>query len=51
MPPHWADRPLCVLPVVYRPWDSVRLRHLDDWLTSWLPCSVFSAVISTKTCP
>ena len=38
-----GQRPLCVLPVVYRIWASVRLRHLDDWLWSWLPCSVFSA--------
>ena len=33
---------LCVLPIVYRLWASVRLRHLDDWLKSWLLCSVFS---------
>ena len=38
-----GQRPLCVLPVVYRIWASVRLRHLDDWLRSWLPPSVFSA--------
>ena len=31
------------LPVVYRIWASVRLRHLDGWLRSWLPPSVFSA--------
>ena len=37
-----GQRPLCVLPVVYRIWASVRL-HLDDWLKSWLPLSVFSA--------
>ena len=38
-----GQRPLCVLPVVYRIWASVKLRHLDDWLRSWLPLSVFSA--------
>ena len=38
-----GQRPLCVLPVVYRLWASVKLRHLDDWLRSWLPSSVFSA--------
>ena len=38
-----GQRPLCVLPVVYRIWASVRLRHLDSWLRSWLPLSVFSA--------
>ena len=32
-----GQRPLCVLPVVYRIWASVRLRHLDGWLRSWLP--------------
>ena len=32
-----------MLPVVYRIWASVRLRHLDSWLRSWLPLSVFSA--------
>ena len=31
------------LPVVCRIWASVKLRHLDDWLRSWLPLSVFSA--------
>ena len=38
-----GQRPLCVLPVVYRVWASVRLRHLDGWLRFWLPLSVFSA--------
>ena len=32
-----------MLPVVYRIWVSVRLRHLDSWLRSGLPLSVFSA--------
>ena len=27
-----GQRPLCVLPAVYRIWASVRLRHLDSWL-------------------
>ena len=39
----FGQRPLCVLSVVYRIWASVRLRHLDSWLRSWLPSSVFSA--------
>ena len=38
-----GQRPLSVLPVVYRIWASVRLRHLNGWLRSWLPLSVFSA--------
>ena len=38
-----GQRPLCVLPVVYRLWASARLRHLEDWLRSWLPSSVYSA--------
>ena len=38
-----GQRPLCVLPLVYRIWASVRLRHLDSWLRSWLPLSVFRA--------
>ena len=38
-----GQRPLCVLPVVYRLWASVRLAHLKDWFYSWVPDSVFSA--------
>ena len=38
-----GQRPLCVLPVVYRLWASVRLLHLESWLKSWVPQSVFSA--------
>ena len=38
-----GQRPLCVLPVVYRVWASVRRRHLQDWFYSWVPSSVFSA--------
>ena len=38
-----GQRPLCVLAVVYRLWASVRLAHLKDWFSSWVPDSVFSA--------
>ena len=38
-----GQRPLCVLPVVYRLWASVRLLHLEGWFKSWVPESVFSA--------
>ena len=38
-----GQRPLCVLPVVYRLWASVRLAHLKEWFYSWDPDSVFSA--------
>ena len=38
-----GQRPLCVLPVVYRLWASVRLAHLKEWFCSWVPDSVFSA--------
>ena len=38
-----GQRPLCVLPVVYRLGASVRLAHLKDWFSSWVPDSVFSA--------
>ena len=38
-----GQRPLCVLPVVYRLWASVRLAHLKDWFCSWVPDSVLSA--------
>ena len=31
------------MPVVYRLWASVRLAHLKDWFSSWVPDSVFSA--------
>ena len=40
--PPW-QRPLCVLPVIYRLWASVRLSHLEGWFKSWVPHSVFSA--------
>ena len=38
-----GQRPLCVLPVVYRLWASVRMLHLESWFRSWVPDSVFSA--------
>ena len=38
-----GQRPLCVLPVAYRLWASVRLEHLKEWFQSWVPGSVFSA--------
>ena len=38
-----GQRPLSVLPVVYRIWASARMGQLDGWLKSWVPDSVFSA--------
>ena len=38
-----GQRPLCALPVVYRPWASVQQGHLTGWCRSWMPDSVFSA--------
>ena len=37
-----GQRPLSVLPVVYRLWASLRLGHLGEWVEGWLPKSVFS---------
>ena len=37
-----GQRPLSVLPVVYRLWASLRLGHLREWVEGWLPASVFS---------
>ena len=37
-----CERPLSVLPVVYRLWASLRLGHLREWVEGWLPKSVFS---------
>ena len=37
-----GQSPLCVLPVVYRLWASVRLAHLQEWFYSWVFDSVFS---------
>ena len=38
-----GQRPLSVLPVIYRIWASARMGHLEDWFRSWVPDSVFSA--------
>ena len=38
-----GQRPLSVLPVVYRVWASTRMGQLRDWFISWVPDSVFSA--------
>ena len=38
-----GQRPLSVLPVVYRVWASARMVKLEDWFKSWVPDSVFSA--------
>ena len=38
-----GQRPLSVLPVVYRIWASARMSQLDGWFQSWVPDSVFSA--------
>ena len=37
-----GQRPLSVLPIVYRLWASLRLGHLRGWVEGWLPKSVFS---------
>ena len=38
-----GQRPLSVLPVVYRLWASTRMWQLADWFQSWVRASVFSA--------
>ena len=38
-----GQRPLSVLPVVYRIWASTRMGQLGEWFCSWVPDSVFSA--------
>ena len=38
-----GQRPLSVLPVIYRVWASAWMGQLDDWFRSWVPDSVFSA--------
>ena len=38
-----GQRPLSVLPVVYRIWASTRMGQLEDWFRSRVPDSVFSA--------
>ena len=42
IPPRFVERPLGVLPVVYRLWASLGLGHLWEWVEVWLPESVFS---------
>ena len=37
-----GQRPLSVLPVVYRLWASLRLGHLREWFEGWLRKSVKS---------
>ena len=37
-----GQRPLSVLPVVYRIWASTRMVQLEIWFKSWVPDSVFS---------
>ena len=37
-----GQRPLSVLPIVYRIWASARMGQLDGWFKSWVPDSVFS---------
>ena len=38
-----GQRPLCVLPVVYRTWASARVGQVQDWFRSWVRESVFRA--------
>ena len=38
-----GQRPLSVLPIAYRIWDSARMGQLEEWFQSWVPDSVFSA--------
>ena len=38
-----GQRPLSVLPVVYRVWASARMVQLEGWFRSWVQDSVFSA--------
>ena len=35
-----GQRPLSVLPIVYRIWASARMVQLEDWFRSWVPFSV-----------
>ena len=32
-----GQRPLCVLPVVYRIWAAARMSQLEGWFKSWVP--------------
>ena len=38
-----GQRPLSVLPIVYRIWASARMCQLDGWFKSWVPDAVCSA--------
>ena len=38
-----GQRPLSVLPIVYRVWASARMSQLEGWFWFWVPDSVFSA--------
>ena len=38
-----GQRPLSVLPIVYRVWAAARMGQLDGWFRFWVPDSVFSA--------
>ena len=38
-----GQRPLSVLPVVYRIWAAARMGQLEGWFRSWVPDSVLSA--------
>ena len=38
-----GQRPLIVLPMVYRVWASAGMGQLEDWFQSWVPDSIFSA--------
>ena len=40
---HLGQRPLGVLPIVFRIWASARMGQLDGWFRSWVPDSVISA--------
>ena len=44
-----GQRPLSVLPVVYRFWASPRMGQLDGWFQSWVPESVFSAGVGRSS--
>ena len=39
----FGQRPLSVLPIVYRIWASARMVQLEGWFKSWVPDSVISA--------
>ena len=46
-----GQRPLSVVPVVYRLWTSLRLGHLRDWVEGWLPESVFLSMVCRRLRP